>query len=66
MFLREKLISDDDLFSSYEVQQGETNAFGGYTTGLWTAGFWLACRLNQDIKASTALDLGTTIFLISA
>ena len=35
--------------------------FQGYT-GLWTAGCWLARRLHQ-IKASTTMDLGISIFL---
>ena len=33
-------------------------------TGLWTAGCWLARRLHQ-LKASTTMDLGISIFLIS-
>ena len=32
-------------------------------TGLWTAGCWLARRLQQ-LKASTTMDLGSSIFLI--
>ena len=32
-------------------------------TGLWTAGCWLARRLHQ-LKASTTMDLGISIFLI--
>ena len=32
-------------------------------TGPWTAGYWLACRLHQ-LKASTTMDLGISIFLI--
>ena len=31
-------------------------------TGLWTAGCWLARRLHQ-LKASTTMDLGISIFL---
>ena len=31
--------------------------------GLWTAGCWLARRLQQ-LKASTTMDLGISIFLI--
>ena len=37
-------------------------AFSG-CTGLWTAGCWLARRLHQ-LKASTTMDLGISIFLI--
>ena len=33
-------------------------------TGLWTAGCWLARRLHQ-LKASTTMDLGISVFLIS-
>ena len=33
-------------------------------TGLWTTGCWLARRLHQ-LKASTTMDLGISIFLIS-
>ena len=62
IFLREKLISDHGLFSSYEDQQGAVNGQG--CTGLWTAGRWLARRLHQ-LKASTTMDLGISIFLIS-
>ena len=36
----------------------------GYTV-LWTAGYWLTRRLHQ-LKASIAMDLGTTTFLFSA
>ena len=38
--------------------------FSGIDTGLWTAGCWLARRLHQ-LKASTTMDLGISIFLIS-
>ena len=31
-------------------------------TGLWTAGCWLARRLDQ-LKASTTMDLGISFFL---
>ena len=68
-FLREKLISDHGLFSSYNGQQGAAN--GKYSwgvfqgcTGLWTPGCWFARRLHQ-LKAST-MDLSISIFLISA
>ena len=65
-FLREKLISDHGLFSSYEGQQGAANrqdsrgVFQG-CTGLWPAGCWLARRLHQ-LKTSTTMDLGVSIF----
>ena len=37
--------------------------FQGFA-GLWPAGCWLARRLHQ-LKASTTMDLGISIFLIS-
>ena len=48
MILREKLISDHDLFSSFEGQQGAANGQESgdifqVCTGLWTAGCWLPC-----------------------
>ena len=46
---------------------GEPARFEGLfqgCTGLWTAGYWLARRLHQ-LKASTTMDLGVSIFLIS-
>ena len=45
---------------------GERARFAGLfqgCTGLWTAGCWLARRLHQ-LKASTTMDLGISIFLI--
>ena len=69
-FLREKLVSDHGLFSSYVGQQGAANGqdSGGVfqgCAGLWTAGHWLARRLYQ-LKAFTIMDLGISILLISA
>ena len=63
------MISDLGLFSSYEGQQGTANeqdwwGFFQPCTGLWTAGCWVARRLHQ-LKASTTMDLGISIFLIS-
>ena len=57
------------LISSYEghKESGERARFVGLfqgCTGLWTAGCWLARRLQQ-LKASTTMDLGVSIFLIS-
>ena len=69
-FLRQNLISYHGLFSSNEGRQGEANGqdprgvFQG-RTGLWTAGCWLVRRLHQ-LKASITMDLGISIFLISA
>ena len=65
--LRGKLISDHGLFSTYESQEGASNkqdSIGVYKgcTRLRTSGYWLACHLHQ-LKASTAMDLGTRIFL---
>ena len=61
-------MSDHGLFSSYEGQQGTANGkdwwgvFQGWIcTGLWTAGCRLARRLHQ-LKASTTMDLGISIF----
>ena len=52
---------------SYIITIGERAGFVGLfqeCTGLWTAGCWLARRLHQ-FKASTTMDLGISIFLIS-
>ena len=66
-FLREKLMSDDGLFSSYEGHKerptGKIRGFFQGCTGLWTAGCWLTRRLHQ-LKASTTMDPGISIFLI--
>ena len=66
-FQREKVISDHDLFSSYESQQGAANGqdFWGVfqgCAGLRTAACWLVCRLHQ-LKASTAMHPGISNFL---
>ena len=48
------------------TRSGEWARFVGLfqgCTGLWTAGCWLARRLRQ-LKASTTMDLGISIFLI--
>ena len=63
-------ISDHGLVSSYEGQQEVANGQDSWSifqacTGLWTAGCWLAHRLHQ-LKASTTMNLGISIFLISA
>ena len=60
-FLREKLMSDHGLFSSYEGQQGAAN--GQYSWDVFQ-GCWLARRLHQ-LKASTTMDLSISFFLIS-
>ena len=66
-FLGEKLISDHGLFYSCEGKERRTGKISGGVfqgrTDLWTAGCWLARGLHQ-LKASTAMDLGITIFLI--
>ena len=49
------------------TRSGERARFMGLfqgCTGLWTAGCWLARRLHQ-LKASTTMDIGISIFLIS-
>ena len=62
-------MSDHGLFSSYESHKESgkrarsVRLFQG-CTGLWTPGCWLARRLHQ-LKASTTMDLGISIFLIS-
>ena len=48
------------------TRSGERARFVGLfqgCTGLWTAGCWLARQLHQ-LKASTTMDLGISIFLI--
>ena len=61
-------MSDHGHFSSYEAtRSGERARFVGLfqgCTGLWTTGCRLARRLHQ-LKASTAMDLGISFFLIS-
>ena len=61
-------MSDDGHFSSYEGhKERRTARFVGFfqgCTGLWAAGCWLAYRLHQ-LKASTTMDLGISIFLTS-
>ena len=52
---------------SRATRSGERARFVGLfqgCTGLWTAGCWLARRLHQ-LKASTTMDLGISISLIS-
>ena len=63
-----KLISDHGHFSSYEGhmerQTGKISwGFFKDAQGFVTAGCWLARRLQQ-LKASTTMDLGISIFLI--
>ena len=62
-------MSDHGLISSYEGhKERRTGSIRGGLfrgcTGLWTAGCWLARRLHQ-LKASTTMNLGVSIFLIS-
>ena len=62
-------MSDHGIFSSYEGRKERRTGkirgafFEGFTE-LWTAGCWFARRLQQ-LKASTTMDLGISIFLIS-
>ena len=61
-FLRDKLMFDHSLFSSYEDQQGVASGQDSWglflgCAGLWTARCWLARQLHQ-LKASTTMDLG--------
>ena len=62
-------MSDHGHFSSYEGhKKRRTDKIRGAfqeCTGLWTAGCWLARRLHQ-LKASTTMGLGISIFLIFA
>ena len=61
-------MSDHGHFSSYEGQTlrrtGKIRGAFSRMHGLWTAGCWLARRLHQ-LKASTTMDLGISVFLIS-
>ena len=62
-------MSDHGHFSSYEGHKERRTsqirgAFLTKCTGLWAAGCWLARWLHQ-LKASTTMDLGISIFLIS-
>ena len=62
-------MSDHGHFSFYEGHKERRTGkrFAGLfqgCTGLWTAGCWLARRLHQ-LKASTTMDLGISIFFIS-
>ena len=68
-FLREKLISDHGLFYSYEGQQGAANGQDSWDFFRDAQGFGLLdagsrARLHQH-KASTTMDLGISILLIS-
>ena len=62
-------MSDHGLFSSYEGQQGTANGqdswgFFRHAQGFGRGGSWLVRRLHQ-LKASTTMDLGISIFLFS-
>ena len=65
-FLREKLTSVCFLPTTRADKERRTGkirgAFQG-CTGLWTAVCWLALRFHQ-LKASTTMDLGTSILPI--
>ena len=65
---KEKLISDTSvLFLRGPTRSGERARFVGLfqgCTGLWTTGCWLERRLHQ-LKASSTMDLGISIFHIS-
>ena len=67
--LRGKRISDHGLVSSYESQQRAVNGQDSWgvfqgCTRFSTAGCCLARQLHQ-LKAFNAMDLGTTVFIIS-
>ena len=54
--------------TSAKKEQRTGNASGVFCQrciGLWAPGCWLACRLRQ-LKASTAIDIGISNFIISA
>ena len=56
-----------DFSPTRATRSGERARFVGLfqgCTGLWTAGCWLARRLHQ-LRASTTMDLGISILLIS-
>ena len=69
-FLRGKLISGHGLLSSYEGQQRAANGQDscGVFVGMYRAlDSWMLARARlHQLKASTAMDLGVSIFLISA
>ena len=60
-------MSDHGLFPSYEGHKerrtGKIRGAFFKDAQAWTAGCWLARRLHQ-LKASTAMDLGISFFLI--
>ena len=60
-------MSDHGHFSSYEGHKerrtGKIREAFSRMHRIWTAGCWLARRLHQ-LKASTTMDLGISIFLI--
>ena len=69
-FLREKLISDHGLFSSYKGRQGAAN--GRYSwgflqgcTGRWMAGCWIARRLHPLKASTTTMDFFFFFFFFS-
>ena len=55
-------MSDHGHFSRSGERARFVGVFQG-CTGLWTAGCWLARRLHQ-LKASTTMDLGISVFLV--
>ena len=61
-------MSDPSLFfptkTNKERRSGKIHGLFQGCTGLWMSGCWLAHRLHQ-LKTSTTMDLGISIFLIS-
>ena len=56
-----------DFLLSRATRSGERARFLGLFLGctwLWTTGCWLARQIHQ-LKASTTMDLGISVFLIS-
>ena len=66
-FLREKLISDHGLFSSYEGQQGAANGqdfWGGFQGSRALDGWMLARAPTSPAQGFTTMDLGISFLLI--
>ena len=68
-FLREKMIFDHGLFTSYEDKEkrrtGKTSVRGfSEIPGGWTSGFWLA-RVFTQLRTYTTIGLGLSMFFFS-
>ena len=68
-FLKEKLIPDHGLFSSYEGQQGAAKGQNSWSFFMDAHGFerlgcWLARRLHQLKAFTTTMNLGISFSLL--